>query len=404
MEEKIYKRKIFDEIIKYLYSKNIIVIHGARQVGKTYLLYYLKKYLERKKQKCFYFDLEDWRILDVLNQGLDSFLSFLKAEGADFSNKNYVFIDEIQYLDNPSSFLKLVYDHVKNIQLIVSGSSSFEIKSKFKDSLVGRTVDFELYPLDFEEFLSFREEKIDLKIPLTSFHFQKLKNLYFEYLWYGGYPKIVLESEVEKKEKYLQQIIDTYIRRDIRDLANVKEIQKFNNLIKILASQSGQLLNIAELSKTVGLSKQTIENYLFILENTYVIKLIPPFSKSPKVEVSKRPKIFFYDTGILQMLCFKKLNQSLLGPIFETNIFSQLVKKYGRENIFYWRNKNQKEIDFIIQKKEKILPIEAKLNFSGFSEKTLEAFLRKYKTRDFYVVGLGEKKFKDYQRYPWEIE
>lgn len=404
MEEKIYKRKIFDEIVKYLDSKNIIVIQGARQVGKTYLLYYLKNYLKQKKQRTFYFDLEDWRILDVLNQGLDSFLNFLKAEGADFSYKNYVFIDEIQYLDNPSSFLKLVYDHGKNIQLIVSGSSSFKIKSKFKDSLVGRTVDFELYPLDFEEFLVFKEEKIDLKAPLTSFHFQKLKSLYFEYIWYGGYPKIVLEPDIEKKEKYLQQIIDTYIRKDIRDLANVKEIQKFNNLIKILASQSAQLLNVAELSKIIGLSKQTVENYLFILENTYVIKLVPPFSTSPKIEVSKRPKIFFYDTGILQMLIFKKLTQSSIGAIFETNIFSQLVKKYGRENIFYWRNKNQKEIDFIVQKKEKFLPIEVKLNFSGFSQKTIKAFLKKYKVLDFYVVGLGEKKFKDYHRYPWEIE
>ncbi|MCX7881238.1 MAG: ATP-binding protein [Patescibacteria group bacterium] len=403
MEEKIYKRKIFDEIVQYLETRNIVVIHGARQVGKTYLLYDIEKYLKKKNKKTFYLDLEDSRVLEILNQGVESFLNFLKAEGASFDKKTYVLIDEIQYLENPSSFLKLIYDHYPYLQLIVSGSSSFEIRSKFKDSLVGRTVNFELFPLSFQEFLVFKEKKIDLKTKLTTYHLDLLINYYHEYLWYGGYPKIVLEPDVNKKEKYLQQIIDTYIKKDIRDLANIKEIHKFNQLIKILASQSGQLLNIAEISRVISLSKQTIENYLFLLENTYIIKLISPYSTSAKIEVSKKPKIFFYDSGILQMLVFKKLTQSFLGSVFETSIFSQLVKKYGRKNIFYWRNKNQKEVDFIIHKKDKLIPVEAKLNFTGFNLRTMGAFCRKYKIKDFVIVGLGKEKDREYYKWPWEI-
>ncbi|GAB4219229.1 MAG: ATP-binding protein [Candidatus Microgenomates bacterium] len=400
--DKIYKRDIFEEIKKYLGTKNVIVLYGARQVGKTHLLYYLKNYLEKNHQKTFYFDLEDSRYLEVLDKGVENFWQFLKAEGASLKEKIYVLIDEIQYLNNPSSFLKLIADHHSHIQLIVSGSSSFEIKSKFKDSLVGRTVNFEIYNLNFFEFLRFKNININLKEKLTDFHLGKLISLYKEYLLYGGYPKIVLEPEIEKKEKYLQQIIDTYIRKDIKDLANIKEVKKFNNLIKILSGQSGQLLNVAELSKICQLSKQTVENYLFILENTFVIKLLAPFSSSAKIEVTKRPKIFFYDTGLLQMLIFERLNSSFIGNFFETSIFAELVKKYGRENIYYWRNKNQKEIDFIVKKRGEILPIEVKMSFSNPNLKTITSFCRRYKVNDFKIVGLG-KKTKKYDVYPWEI-
>jgi len=120
---------------------------------------------------------------------------------------------------------------------------------------------------------------------------------------------------------------------------------------------------VSELSDISGLALQTINYYLEILEETYIVKLVSPFSTSAKVEVGKTPKIFFYDTGILQMLWFKKLQKVDVGNILETSVFSELVKKYGKENINYWRNKNMNEIDFILNKDNKILPIEVKNNF-----------------------------------------
>lgn len=363
-------------------------------MGKTHILYYIKNYLQGKKKSNYYIDLEDSRYVEILDRGIESFLNYLKGEGWD-GKKTFVFIDEIQYLTNPSPFLKLVADHVSNIQLIVSGSSSFNIKSKFSDSLAGRTVNFEIYPLSFTEFLRFKNIKTSME--------DRLVSLYKEYMAFGGYPKIVLDDDIKRKETYLQQIIDTYIKKDISDLAKVKDTKKFNDLLKILASQSGQLVNVAGLSKTCSLASPTISNYLEILEETYILRLVSPFSTSPKVEVAKAPKIFFYDTGILQMLWLRRLQTENVGNILETSVFSELVKRFGAKNINFWRNKNQNEIDFILQANSKILPIEVKYNFSQFKKIKISPFLRKYKISDFYVAGLMGIKNESYFKYPWEL-
>ena len=394
MENSIIKRDVFDTILPFLGTKNIIVLHGARQVGKTHILYYIQNYLQEKKKSHYYIDLEDSRYVELLDRGIEAFLNYLKGEGWD-GKKTFVFIDEIQHLTNPSPFLKLVADHVPNIQLIVSGSSSFNIKSKFSDSLAGRTVNFEIYPLSFAEFLRFKN--------ITTSMEDRLVRLYREYIAFGGYPKIVLDDDIARKETYLQQIIDTYIKKDISDLANVKDTRKFNDLLKILASQSGQLINIAGLSKTCSLASPTISHYLEILEETYILKLVPPFSTSPKVEVAKAPKVFFYDTGILQMLWLRRLQTENVGNVLETSIFSELVKKFGVEHINFWRNKNQNEIDFILQTKDNMLPIEVKYNFSQFKKSKMAPFLRRYTIDDFYVAGLTGKKDKSYFKYPWEL-
>lgn len=395
MSEILYKRDILDQITPFLGTNNIIVLHGARQVGKTHILYLLENYLKSQHASTHYIDLEDSRYIDILNGGVDSFLSYLKSTGLLLTkeSKHYVFIDEIQHLDHPSPLLKLLVDHHPYLQLIVSGSSSFDIKSKFSDSLVGRTVNFEIFPLSFKEFLRFKQAP-----PLTS-----LDTSYREYLSYGGYPKIVLTDELMLKEKYLQQIIDTYVKKDIFDLAKVTEPIKFNNLIKVLASSSGQLLNITQLGNTCDLSSATIRHYLHILESTYVIKLVTPYSQSVKVEVSRTPKIFFYDTGLLQILLLKKLQTENVGNIFETSIFSELVKKYGVNQISYWRNKNGNEIDFILQTNSDILPIEVKHNFNLFSANKIASFLQKYQLTSYKVVGLQGNKLSPHFFYPWEI-
>ena len=400
----IYKRSVIDEIIKYLKTEDIIVLHGARQVGKTSILLWLKEYLEKTNKLTHFIDLEDSRMKKMLDLGVDEFIVHLKEEGYWRDKvKTYVFIDEIQYLDNPSEFLKLVADHHKNVKLIISGSSSFEIKSKFKDSLVGRTVNFEIFTLSFEELLLFKNYYFDKSKKNTTKKINELKSLFEHYILYGGYPKIVLTEEVDLKEKYLQQIIDTYVRKDIRDLAEIKEIDKFNKLIEALAAQSGQLLNITELSNTCNLSKETVEKYLFILENTYILKLVRPFHKNIRSELFKTPKIFFYDSGLMQMLWLKNLQKEIIGSVFETGIYGELVKKYGRENILFWRTKDKKEIDFIVKDRNEITPIEVKLNFRSFRFGHMKYFIEQYLSKEYLVIGLrGDKNQKQFY-YPWEI-
>ncbi|OGO63025.1 MAG: hypothetical protein A2029_10920 [Chloroflexi bacterium RBG_19FT_COMBO_47_9] len=411
MASTLYKRIIIETLIKYLYTNDIIVIHGARQVGKTSILMYLQQQLQGKAEKTCYIDLEDNRYTSILDQGVDNFLTFLREEGYPLENligtdkKLFVLIDEIQYLADPSPFLKLLADHHHEIKLIISGSSSFEMKGKFSDSLVGRTVNFEIYPLSFRELLIFRGVHFIPKLQMTDKKVKEIRDLYEEYALYGGYPKIVLTSDVSMKEKYLQQIIDTYIRKDIRDLAEIKEVTKFNNLVALLASQSGNLLNITEISNTTGLAKQTVERYLFLLEQTYIIRLVHPYSRNLRTELFRTPKVFFYDTGLLQMLWLKRMQRELLGSVFETSVFSELVKLYSPEQIGFWRTKDKKEIDFILYRPEGVLPIEAKLQFTHSIPTALKSFW-KYgdpSLVDFRLVGLNGTPNLPKMIYPWEL-
>jgi len=399
---KIHKRHVIDNILKYLYRDNIIVLNGARQVGKTYILYYLKNFLVEKGETAYYIDLEDIRKLQILEKGVDSFLKHLKEEGVYNEKQVFVLIDEIQYLENPSNFLKLVGDHYKNLRLVVSGSSSFEIRKKFKDSLVGRTVTFDIFNLSFGEFLEFKEYPYLEGLVFTQPKIEELKELFIEYTLYGGYPKVVLETDKEIKEKYLVQIVDTYIKKDIRDIGNIRDIEKFNKLLELLASQSGNLLNVSELANSAHLARPTVEHYLFIMENTYILKLLRPYSNNLRSELFKTPKIFFYDTGLLHMLWLKNLPKSIIGNVFETAIFAELVKRFSKDAVSFWRTVDKKEIDFILRVGSKFLPIEVKLNFDKARLKTIEFFLDTYKINEYKIVGLNGTPRKDYL-YPWEL-
>lgn len=412
MKEIIYKRKAINQINKFLNSKEIIVLHGARQVGKTSIILYLIQELKKKYQEknIFYFDLEISRFLELINSGYEELYNYLIASGYKKNEKAFVFIDEIQYLNNPSQLLKLCHDHLgSKIKFIVSGSSTFEIKKKFKDSLVGRIIDFEIWPLDFEEFLLFKNKNYNLCLKKSpKIINDELKKLYKEYSIYGGYPQIVLESNVAKKEIYLSQIINTYIKKDIRDLANIRDINKFNKLIELLSSQSGNLLNVFELSNTVDIARQTIEEYLFLLENTYIIKLVQPFYKNKRSELFKTSKIYFIDQGLANLLNFKMFPKSLTGSIFETAIFSDLLKHYGKSLIYFWRTTDKQEVDFIVNQKTKIIPIEVKLNINSFKTANLKYFIDLYKNKTGYVTFLDGKRNNVNQNkiqyiYPWEI-
>lgn len=414
MADSLFRRLVVDEIERYLPTNDIIILHGARQVGKTSILMYLQKQLEAGSEKTLYFDLEDGRMLGLLNRGVDDFVTYLREKGffqetlEHDGKKLFVLIDEIQYLDNPSSFLKLLADHHRYLKIIISGSSSFAMKSKFKDSLVGRTVNFEIFPLSFAEFLVFKEVPFVPAPTYTPEKNEELKKLFYEYLLYGGYPKIVLTPQLAMKERYLQQIVDTYIRKDIRDLASIKNVEKFNRLLEILASQSGNLLNILELANTCSLARETVENYLFLLEQTYVIRLVHPFSRNIRTELTKTPKVFFYDTGLMQIVWLKKLQQVVMGAVFETGIYSELVKHYGPEQVNYWRTQDKKEIDFVVRFPTALLPIEAKLHFPKDVPAALQTFTTTYPIASgfepgYRLVALEGEPGSDGMTYPWQL-
>jgi predicted AAA+ superfamily ATPase len=403
------ERNITSKIEKYIETPDVIVIHGARQVGKTSIMKFIQDKLDSDSKQTYFVDLEDSRILEVFNEGPESVLKYLDERNArKKEGKLYFFIDEIQYLKDPSNFLKLMHDHYKTkIKLIVSGSSSFEIKTKFKDSLVGRTISFDVYPLSFSEYLVFTKCDIDAtKHKFTKAANDELKKYYKEYVLYGGYPRIALERGIEEKELYLQQIIDTYIRKDIRDVAQISDISKFNKLLEILASQSGNMINVFELANTARLSRQTVEHYLFIMENTYIIKLLNPFSTNIRSELFKTPKIYFNDTGIAQLLWLKTFQKTMLGNMFENSVFSELIKNCEKNEIFYWRTQDKKEIDFIIRKGKEIMPVEVKLNESGINTTAIRYFIERYHLKKGICICFDKQKeiTAEYNIFfPWEF-
>jgi len=407
---KIYRRKILSKIEKTLRIPEIIVIHGARQTGKTTILQSISSQLKDRisPANIVYFDLEDFELVDLCNLGVRSVIDHLRSIGCDFNKKIYFLIDEIQYLENPSSFLKFFYDHWKGkVKLIVSGSSSFAIKSKFKDSLVGRTIDFELFGLDFDEFLIFKNLSFDLKSQ-DKLVIKELNKLYKEFIRFGFYPRIVLEPSIAIKEQLLKQIINTYIKKDIKDLAKIGDINKFNKLLKILASQSGSLVNRLELANTVAIARPTLDNYLTVLENTYIIKLINPFFRNRRSELTKMPKVYFEDLGIKSILEKGNFSTVISGQDLETAVFSQLRKKREGENLHYWRTAGGQEIDFIIENPREIKAIEVKINVRNKDKLVLTKFARNYSRVETYLTGLNfidKKKYLGKVKfiYPWQI-
>ena len=440
--EKLLPREILPKIIPYLEAENIVLSTGARQTGKTSLLYLLIRHLQNKgipPSQIVYFDLEniyDFSLLQNLKD-FNNFWQVLKDKGVDTQKKVFVFIDEIQHLDNPSSFLKYLHDHYKpKLKFIVTGSSSLEIKRKFTDRLTGRIYRFVIKPLNFREFLEFKNEKrlakilltFDLNFWISAEHPEdnfkeinaadkyRLNELLKEYLLFGGYPAISLEETPLIKQKDLQEIYSLYIRRDIKDIGKIDDVSGYNNLVSLLCFQIGNLVKEQELSLSSGLSRPTVKKYLFLLENTYVLKLIPPYFTNKRTEITKTPKVYFEDVGLRNGAInnFSLLNQRAdSGAILENFVFSQISKEDDfSAKIRFWRSQAKNEVDFIWQENiNEPYPIEVKLNYSHKQHlpSGLKSFINLYQPSKGFIVHTGEfsllelKKTKIYLIPAWAI-
>ncbi len=405
----IIERELQKRILPWLKRNEIIVITGSRQVGKTTLLKLILDGI-KEKQKT-YLDLEDLNILDVCNKGPDSFIKYLEYEGLSVNNKIVTALDEIQYLENPSNFLKIIHDHHPEIKLIVSGSSTLEIKQKFKDSLAGRKAVFELDTMSFLEFLKLRDEKayhlkkklgditsiirnskIDSSIMLLQ---KKMMPYLCEYLTFGGYPKAVQEKNSDIKKAIITEVYSSYVKKDIKDIARVDDIYAFNKLLKLLASQAGNLLNINEVASTIGINILTAKKYLFLLENTFIIALCSPYFRNKRKEISKMPKIYFMDIGMRNAAIsnFQWFEGRVdTGALFENFVFLELKKRFGtNEDLFYWRTLAKAEVDFVLNIDNELIPVEAKateLRTLAIS-RSLRSFIDTYKPAKAVVVNLA---------------
>lgn len=401
----LYNRKIQEKIRKWLFKDEIILLTGARQVGKTSLLKLLKEDLKKsgiKEETIFYFNLENLDVLNDFNKSPDNLLNYIAIK----DKKNYFLIDEVQYLDNPSNFLKYLYDeHRDKVKLIATGSSSLEIKAKLQDSLVGRKITCMVEPLCFEEFLLFQQSDIltyynKEKIP------QEIQNKFIvllnEYLLFGGLPKIVLTKDINEKQVLLKNYVNDYINKDIRSIGRVKSMLQFNQLIKILASQIGSLLNIHELTNTLRLSRNEVENYLDLLEYTFVLNRISPYYKNIRSQITKMNKIYFFDTGIRNQILnnFSEINNRTdNGRLFENFIYLELKQNISVDQIFFYRTTHKAEIDFVFEKNNIVYPIEVKYkNYQKpIGNRVLNNFCKANATQcpHAYLVNLNLSENKD---------
>lgn len=367
MVKKLVLREKLQEIIPYLQTQDIIIVLGSRRVGKTTLLFQIKDFLlknEKTKENDVYFLNLD--LIDdlMIVQDQSSFIKYLKARIN--NSKIYFFIDEVQRLKNPGLFFKGIYDLNLPVKFILTGSSSLEIKAKTQEPLTGRKKLFYLYPFSFEEFLSLKNKKlltIKQKKRLSPPDKKALRDYLKEFIIWGGYPEVSLEEQAERKIKVLEEIFNSYLDKDIINFLKIEDKIAFTKLVKILAAQTGGLVNVSGLSLTLGIKSETVKKYISALEETFVIKLIPPFFKNIRKEISKMPKVYFIDNG-LRNFALKKFeiydNREDQGFLVENCAFSILLKKLkSYEQLFFWRTKDKAELDFIIEGRY-ILPLEVK--------------------------------------------
>jgi predicted AAA+ superfamily ATPase len=362
-----YQRKIEKELRLQIKTKEIVVLTGMRRTGKTSLMKNIFDSI--KSSNKVFFDLENLLNRKIFEEdNYDNIWNNLASHGLSKEKKCYIFLDEIQLMKNIPSVVKYLFDHYE-VKFFLTGSSSYYLKNLFSESLSGRKFIFELFPLDFEEFLWFREKKkkfigefIAKEKSKNKISHELYKKYYEEYLKFGGFPSVVLEKDHGQKLKILNDIFTSYFKLDVKALADFHNIEKFRDMILLLATRCGTKLEITKIAKELQISRETVYSYLSFLENTYFVFLIKPFSRNTDREISGTKKIYFCDTGMLQML----VNMSS-GAVLENSVLNNL-KKFGQIN--YYQRRNGIEIDFIIDKK---IAIEVKNQGNRFYyEKTMK--------------------------------
>ena len=392
------KRKIFSQLVEHLISDQMTILIGPRQVGKTYLMNELKRKLDAEVQKTVWLNLDIEEDRKRLESQAD-LLSYIELQVG--RERAVVFIDEIQRIEDAGLFLKGIFDMQTPYKFIISGSGSLELKAKIIESMAGRKQLFTIDPVSFEEFVNFKtnyqyEDRLNDFFKLEE---GKTARLLSEYMVFGGYPRIVLAETASIKQVQMQEIYRSYIDRDIHGLLHLEKIEAFTNLLKIIASQIGSLVNIDELSSTVGIDKKTIKKYLYYLEKTFIITKVTPYFRNKRSEITKSPIYYFVDIGLrnwlLGLFGLPEIPLPLSGYLFENVVFNTLksLVEFLPIQIHFWRTKDKAEVDFILEKGLEVIPVEVKhTRFSKIKiTRPFRSFLAKYRPAKGYVVHVGNR-------------
>ncbi len=388
------KRDIYESIKNHLTAREITVLVGARQVGKTTLLKLLEKELKQSGSRTLFLNLDYEPHLSYVTSQ-QQLLAKIELEFG--SEKGYVIIDEIQRKENAGIFLKGIYDLDVPYKFIVSGSGSLELKEKIQESLAGRKRLFEIYPVSFREFINYKTDyKYENKLA-SYFSIEKgaRDRLFEEYINFGGYPRIIIEPLQDEKNQIINEIFRSYVERDIVYLLNIGRTDAFVNLVKILAADAGKLLNYASVASRLHISMQTLKKYIWYLEKTFVVNLMTPYHCNYKKEISKSPQVYFNDLGMLNYsrgtygIVEAQQYHGFLFQNFVHGLLCDLIKDYS-DKIYFWRTADKAEVDFILERAGEVIPVEVKhkrLNNTTVP-RSLRSFIDKYSPKKAWIVNL----------------
>ncbi len=343
----IYKREICNIIISQLRLNKVNVILGARRTGKTYLL---KELVNKINAKTLLLNGEDFVTRDIL-----SFINKKNYENLLADNKVLV-IDEAQKIDNIGNILKFIVDTFSDIYIFASGSSAFDLSNKTGEPLTGRKFTYMLHPLAASELM----QKENYTQTIESID---------EKLIFGSYPEIANENNISTKRFLLNDLVNSYLLKDILELDNLKNSAKLFTILKKLAFQIGNQVSINELAGSVGLNNLTVERYLDLLTKVFVIFKLDGYSKNLRKELTKQSKYYFWDLGIRNAIINNFSTLSMrddIGKLWENYIISEMLKKNSNNsdftNFYFWRTYDRQEIDLIGENNGQLTAYEIKYN------------------------------------------
>ena len=342
------KRKIDTKIQEYLKLPEILAIVGPRQSGKTT---YLQHLINEKRGKFVSF--EDVDTLNLFNNDIKKFVETY------LSDTDLLCIDEFQYAKAGGKNLKYIFDTYKNKKIIISGSSAIDLTIHALKYLVGRVIVVNFWPFDKDE----------LRIVFPNF---TESELYDYYATYGGYPRVAIASNNEERKVILKNIYNTYFLREVKDILGLVDEYKIQKLLVYLAQSVGSAISYSKLSNACDLNERDVRKYLEFMNKTFVVYLVKPFFTNKLKEIVKQPKTYFFDIGFLNHIMSYEVES---GKKLEQVAVMELIKE-GFE-IKYWRDKQNREMDFVVYKDNKIvMAIEAKR--SGRYTESFDAFRKAY--------------------------
>ncbi len=359
------QRTLYPELVLHLEQKQATVITGMRRVGKSTALKYLLEQVQHPNKLYLDFERIENRIL--FNQpSYNDIERGLAALGLDLLQPAVIALDEVQLVPNSPSVIKSLYD-TYGIKFIATGSSSFYLRNHFSESLAGRKKVFDMLPLDFEEFIRFKgveDQRLyaGRMMPFHPTYYDQWNGHYKEFLRFGGFPEVVLADSDMAKTDYLRDVLNAYIELDVRLLSDFSASDVLYKMIGLLAGRVGSRLETTKLSSLLGLNRNKVSEYLHLLEYTFFLQIVRPFTTGLDKELTKQPKYYFSDTGLLQIA-----GRAGSGQIFENAIANQL---HRLGEVHYYQRSNGQEIDFVLNRQT---AIEVKETPSAHDLKELQA-------------------------------